>query len=96
MAVTSYMKSFQQLEIVTVVLLPMFLFSGSFYPISVFPEWLQFTVNLLPLTHAINLVRGLCLGNLEFALLGHAFYFVVMIVIGLFFTTKRLNALFMK
>ena len=50
MAVTSYMKSFQQLEIVTVVLLPMFLFSGAFYPISVFPEWLQFTVNLLPLT----------------------------------------------
>jgi lipooligosaccharide transport system permease protein len=96
MAVTSYMKSFQQLEIVTVVLLPMFLFSGSFYPISVFPEWLQFTVNLLPLTHAVNLVRGLCLGNLEWALLGHAFYFVVMIVIGLFFTTKRLNALFMK
>ena len=96
MAVTSYMKSFQQLELVTVVLLPMFLFSGSFYPISVFPQWLQFIVNLLPLTHAINLVRGLCLGNLEFALLGHAFYFVVMIVIGLFFTTKRLNALFMK
>ncbi|MEY4337819.1 MAG: hypothetical protein RL680_714 [Actinomycetota bacterium] len=96
MAVTSYMKSFQQLEIVTVVLLPMFLFSGAFYPISVFPEWLQFTVNLLPLTHAVNLVRGLCLGNLEWALLGHAFYFVVMIVIGLFFTTKRLNALFMK
>jgi len=96
MAVTSYMKSFQQLEIVTVVLLPMFLFSGSFYPISVFPEWLQFTVNLLPLTHAINLVRGLCLGNLELALIGHALYFVVMIVIGLFFTTKRLNALFMK
>ena len=96
MAVTSYMKSFQQLEIVTVVLLPMFLFSGSFYPISVFPEWLQFTVNLLPLTHAINLVRGLCLGHLELALLGHALYFIIVIVIGLFFTTKRLNALFMK
>ena len=96
MAITSYMKSFQQLEIINMLLLPMFLFSGSFYPISVFPQWLQFTVNLMPLTHAINLVRGLCLGNLELALLGHALYFVVMIIIGLFFTTKRLNALFMK
>ena len=96
MAITSYMKSFQQLEIINMLLLPMFLFSCSFYPISVFPQWLQFTVNLMPLTHAINLVRGLCLGNLELALLGHALYFVVMIVIGLFFTTKRLNALFMK
>jgi lipooligosaccharide transport system permease protein len=96
MAITSYMKSFQQLEIVNLFLLPMFLFSGSFYPVSVFPQWLQFTVNLFPLTHAINLVRGLCLGNINLALAGHALYFVIMIICGLFFTTKRLNALFMK
>ena len=96
MAVTSYMKSFQQLEIVNMFLLPMFLFSGSFYPVSVFPQWLQFTVNLFPLSHAINLVRGLCLGHINMALLGHASYFLIMIAVGLFFTTKRLNALFMK
>jgi lipooligosaccharide transport system permease protein len=96
MAITSYLTSFQQLEVINVFLLPMFLFSGSFYPLSVFPQWLQFVANLLPLTHAINLVRGLCLGNLSFSLLGHALYFVVMIICGLFFTTKRLNALFMK
>jgi lipooligosaccharide transport system permease protein len=96
MAITSYLTSFQQLELINVFLLPMFLFSGSFYPLSVFPQWLQFVANLLPLTHAINLVRGLCLGNLSFSLLGHALYFVVMIICGLFFTTKRLNALFMK
>jgi len=96
MAVTSYMKSWQQLEIVNVVLLPMFLFSGSFYPLSVFPEWLQTIIRLFPLAHAIDLVRGLTLGNISWALLGHAMYFVVMIVVGLFFTTKRLNALFMR
>ncbi len=96
MAITSYMKSFQQLEIINIFLLPMFLFSGSFYPLTVFPEWLQFTVNLLPLTHAINLVRGLCLGHINMGLVGHALYFVIMIICGLFFTTKRLNALFMK
>ena len=96
MAVTSYMKSWQQLEIVNVVLLPMFLFSGSFYPLSVFPEWLQTVIRLFPLAHAIDLVRGLTLGNISWALVGHAMYFVVMIVVGLFFTTKRLNALFMR
>lgn len=96
MAVTSYMKSFQQLEMVNVVLLPMFLFSGSFYPLSVFPEWLQTLIRLFPLAHAIDLVRGLTLGNISWALAGHAMYFVVMIVVGLFFTTKRLNALFMR
>lgn len=96
MAVTSYMKSWQQLEIVNVVLLPMFLFSGSFYPLSVFPEWLQTVIRLFPLAHAIDLVRGLTLGNVSWALVGHAMYFVVMIVVGLFFTTKRLDALFMR
>lgn len=96
MAVTSYMKSFQQLEIVNVVLLPMFLFSGSFYPLDVFPEWLQTIIRLFPLAHAIDLVRGLTLGNISWVLAGHAMYFVVMIVIGLFFTTRRLNALFMR
>ena len=96
MAVTSYMKSWQQLEIVNIVLLPMFLFSGSFYPLSVFPEWLQTLIRLFPLAHAIDLVRGLTLGNISWALVGHAMYFVVMIVMGLFFTTKRLNALFMR
>ena len=96
MAVTSYMKSFQQLEVINIVLLPMFLFSGSFYPLDVFPEWLQTFIRLFPLAHAIDLVRGLTLGNISWALLGHAMYFVVMIVVGLFFTTKRLNALFMR
>ena len=96
MAVTSYMKSYQQLEVVNVVLLPMFLFSGSFYPLDVFPEWLQTVIRLFPLAHAIDLVRGLTLGNISWALAGHAMYFVVMIVVGLFFTTKRLNALFMR
>ena len=96
MAVTSYMKSWQQLEIINIVLLPMFLFSGSFYPLSVFPEWLQTIIRLFPLAHAIDLVRGLTLGNISWALVGHAMYFVVMIVVGLFFTTKRLNALFMR
>ena len=96
MAITSYMKSYQQLEVVNVVLLPMFLFSGSFYPLDVFPEWLQTIIRLFPLAHAIDLVRGWTLGNISWALAGHAMYFVVMIVIGLFFTTRRLNALFMR
>ena len=96
MALTTYMKSFQQLEIINIFMLPMFLFSGSFYPLSVFPSWLQFIIKVLPLSQAIHLVRGLTLGQINTALLGHAMYFLIMIAIGLFFTTKRLNALFMK
>lgn len=96
MAVTSYMKNFQQMQWVSFALLPMFLFSGTFFPVSVYPEWVQSIVMALPLWQGVELVRGLMLGNISWSLLGHLAYFAVMIAIGLVFTTKRLRELFMR
>ena len=96
MAITSYFKSYQQMGLINISLLPIFLFSGSFYPLSVFPDWAQIVIKTLPLWHAIEMTRNLTLGIINFSLLGHIAYFLVMIVVGLFFTTKRLNALFMR
>jgi lipooligosaccharide transport system permease protein len=95
MAITSYMKSFQQVDWVNFVLLPMFLFSATFYPLSVYPQGIQLVIQALPLWHGVELVRGLTTGALSFAMLGHVLYFVVMIVAGLIFTTRRLRALFL-
>jgi lipooligosaccharide transport system permease protein len=96
MGITSYMSSFQQMQWINMVLLPMFLFSGTFYPLSVYPEPVQLVIQALPLWHAISLERALTLGTMGWEVLGHCLYFVVMIVIGLVFTTKRLNSLFLK
>jgi lipooligosaccharide transport system permease protein len=95
MAVTSYMKVFQQMEWITFVLLPMFLFSATFYPITVYPEFIQWIVMALPLWHGVELIRGLTTGALSAAMLVHVAYYLVMIAIGLVFTTKRLRALFL-
>jgi len=81
---------------INLALLPMFLFSGAFYPIEVFPESAQILIKALPLHHGVSLIRGLTLGEIDISLLGHAGYFVIMIALGLFFTTKRLTALFMR
>jgi len=48
------------------------------------------------LGQAIELVTKAMTGNLSIHLLVNIAYFIVMICIGLFFTTRRLNALFMK
>jgi lipooligosaccharide transport system permease protein len=96
MGVTSYLKSFQQMNWVNFFLLPMFLFSGTFYPLDIYPEWLQRVIEALPLWHAIQLERALTLGNISWDLLWHVLYFMVMIVGGLYFTTRRLNALFLR
>ena len=97
MGVTSYLKSFQQMNWVNFVLLPMFLFSGTFFDITkAYPDFVVWFIQALPLWHAIELVRGLMTGVVGLATLGHVLYFVAMIALGLVFTTKRLTALFLR
>ena len=96
MAITTYMDSFEEMNLINVVMLPMFLFSGAFYPLSIYPIWLQWIIKALPLSHAISLIRALTLGVVNLGTLGHLAYFLGMVGIGLFFTTKRLYALFMR
>jgi len=42
---------------------PMFLFSGTFFPLDALPEWARQLAMLFPLTHLTILARGLCLGS---------------------------------
>ena len=95
MAITSYMKTFQQMDWINFVLLPMFLLSATFYPLSVYPEPIQWFIQALPLWHGVELVRRLTTGVLDSAMLIHVLYYVVMIALGLIFTTRRLRALFL-
>ncbi|MBX3099155.1 MAG: ABC transporter permease [Salinibacterium sp.] len=95
MGITSYLKTFQQMDWIPFVMLPMFLLSATFYPLTVYPVWIQWFVQALPLWHAVELVRGLTTGALSPVMLLHLLYFAVMIVLGLIFTTRRLRALFL-
>lgn len=95
MAVTSYMKTFQQMDWINFVLLPMFMFSGTFYPLSVYPAWLQVFVECLPLWHGIDLVRGLTTGMLGWNMLVDVVYYLVLVGLGVLVTTRRMRALFL-
>jgi len=96
MGVTSYLKNHQQMQWIQFVMLPMFLFSGTFYPLTIYPVVVQWLIQAMPLWQAIALIRGLTLGILDWTMLGHVLYFVAMIIGGLFFTTRRLTALFLR
>lgn len=95
MGITSYLKTFQQMDWIPFVMLPMFLFSATFYPLTVYPEPIQWFIQALPLWHGVELLRGLTLGALGPMMLVHLGYFVAMILVGLAFTTRRLRALFL-
>jgi len=48
MAATSFMRSWQDFDLIQLVVLPMFLFSGTFYPIDAYPPVLRVIVQLDP------------------------------------------------
>ncbi|MCC2594228.1 ABC transporter permease [Tessaracoccus sp. OS52] len=96
MAATSFLKTFQQMDWLTLVLTPMFLFSGTFYPIEVYPEPAQWAVMGLPLWHAVELLRHLAAGTVGVTTLGHASYFVALALVGTWAASARLKALFLR
>jgi lipooligosaccharide transport system permease protein len=54
----------------TLFMTPMFLFSGIFFPLDRMPEWVQVLAWMMPLHHAVNLMRALMLtGDLRAAVL---------------------------
>ncbi len=64
-------------------LLPMFLFSGAFFPVSQLPGAVQWVAYLMPVWHAVELCRGFTLGTLSWLpTVGHVAYLLVWVGAG--------------
>ena len=96
MAATTYMKSWQHFEFVMLATLPMFLFSTTFYPLSVYPRAIQIIVECTPLYQGVVLLRGLTLGAVTPGLLWSVAYLVLMGAIGLAVAGRRISKLLLK
>jgi lipooligosaccharide transport system permease protein len=74
------------------IILPMFLFSGAFFPIEELPEALQVVAYAMPLSHGVSLCRQLTLGELEPSAILHLAYLLVFTTAGLvaaYFSYRR-------
>ncbi len=96
MACTTFMRSWQDFDLVQLALLPMFLFSTTFFPLTVYPGPVQVGVQCLPLYHAIEIMRALSTGYVDVSILGHLLYFAVMAAIGVVVASRRLGALLLR
>jgi lipooligosaccharide transport system permease protein len=96
MAATTFIRSWQDFEYVTLTTLPMFLFSATFYPISVYPRAIQIVVDCTPLYQGIALLRGLTLGYVGPSLLWHVLYLAAMGTIGLAIAGRRIGRLLLR
>jgi len=96
MAATTYMRGWTDFDFVNLALLPMFLFSTTFYPLAIYPRWLQILVECTPLFHGVSLVRALTLGYVGPAAAGHALYLAAMGVAGVAIASRRIRVLLLS
>ena len=96
MAATTWMRKWQDFDVVTVVTMPMFLFSGTFFPISVYPAWLETIVELTPLYRGVHMLRSFSTGEVGPTVLLDIAYLGVMGLIGVAITARRLRSLLLK
>ena len=90
---TTFMTSWKDFEFVTLAIQPMFLFSATFFPLSVYPESLQWLVKLMPLYHGVEIQRGLLLGDVSLGLLWSVLYLVALCALGLWGASRRISTL---
>ena len=93
MFATCYMRSWQDFDLVSLAIVPLFLFSGVFYPLSLYPDWLRIVVTVTPLYQGVALLRGLDTGTLGPVLLVHACYLGCLGALGLVGASRRLGRL---
>jgi len=93
MGCASFMRSYVDFSYIQLAIVPLFLFSATFFPLSEYPASLAWVVRLSPLYQGVALERALVLGELSPALLVHAAYLAVLGWFGLRVAGRRLGAL---
>jgi lipooligosaccharide transport system permease protein len=96
MACTTFMRTWQDFDLIQLVILPLFLFSATFYPLETYPEPLRLIVQITPLYQGVDLLRQLAVGALQPSALFHVVYLAALGVAGLFVVSRRLDHLLLK
>ncbi len=96
MAATTFARSWADFEILQLVMVPLFLFSATFYPLAVYGGFGRVVVQLTPLYHGVALERALVLGDVGIGVLVHVAYLAVMGCAGLLVAGRRLGTLLLR
>lgn len=95
-AAVTWMRNWKDFDLIQLVMLPMFLFSATFYPITVYPEALEWVVRVLPLYHGIELVRSLATGAVGPFQLVNVAYLLFLGLAGMALASRRIDKLLLK
>jgi lipooligosaccharide transport system permease protein len=97
LAGTSYLRTVNDFDVpMGLIVMPMFLFSGTFFPIEAYPEPIQWLMQLTPLYHAINLIRGLSLGVVGLPQLWDFIYLIAFFAICITLAMRQMEKRLIK
>jgi lipooligosaccharide transport system permease protein len=93
LAATTFMRSFVDFDYVNMAMIPLYLFSATFFPLSTYPAALQAIVRCTPLYQGVVLERALVLGDLHWTLVVNLCYLLAMGFAGLRVASRRIGRL---
>lgn len=97
MSLSTFMRSWQDFDLVSSVQFTLFLFSGTFVPAERYPAVLRWLVEVTPLYRAVELTRGITVGGAGgWARLVDVLYLVGLVVIGLLVAAVRMGRLLQR
>jgi lipooligosaccharide transport system permease protein len=95
-AVVTYVRSWNDIAGVQMVVLPLFLLSATFYPLSTYPAPAQVLVELTPLYHGVHMLRALCTGHVDATVLLDVAYLLAMGSFGVVLAARRLARVLLR
>jgi len=97
LAGTSYLRTVNDFDVpMGLIVMPMFLFSGTFFPIGIYPWPIQVFMQATPLYHAISLTRGLSTGIVGWAQAWDLLYLVAFFAICLWIAMRQMERKLIK
>ncbi|TVT18644.1 ABC transporter [Amycolatopsis rhizosphaerae] len=96
MACATFLRSPSQFDYIQLVVMPLFLFSTTFYPLSVYPGAIRVVVQCSPLYHGVELMREVSAGLLRPDMLGHLAYLVALTAFGVWAASRRITHLLLR
>jgi lipooligosaccharide transport system permease protein len=96
MALSTYMRSWQDFDLVSSAQFALFLFSGTFVPAQSYPAVLRWLVEATPLYRSVDLIRATTTGSWSWLQLADVAYLVVLLAVGLAVAGRRMGKLLCK
>ncbi|WP_406041986.1 ABC transporter permease [Micromonospora sp. NBC_00898] len=96
MAVATFMRSWQDFDLMGSAQFTLFLFSGTFVPAEAYPAVLRWVVELTPLYRSVHLIRGISVGAAGWSWLLDVAYLLVLTAVGLVVASRRMGRLLYK